>query len=311
MRCLTLIVLLTSPCLAQQVTPWAETAGRATLKVARPTSTRSNVLPPKFDPDKPQIVIEFRALTARPEDFVSMKAGRLVRTPPAAINPKPPIVTDEELQSSGGIRLVSATRVVEQRQPVFVRRLSDKQAFELLSASQRNERVNIIFAPKVTLFDGQDAEITDMTQRPFVVGLKREAGTVQPVVQLREDGVRNKVRAKLKDGKVRLDLSIIHSNIVGVETRPGGTNGEQVQVPKVEIDKVQLAALVEDGGTVAVCGFRRMREVREERPAFGGKVPAISKLFKNVAVAREPEESVWLITPRIIVPNADRSRSAR
>ena len=83
-----------------------------------------------------------------------------------------------------------------------------------------------------------------------------------------------------------------------------GPGGEQVQVPKVEIDKVQLAALVEDGGTIAVCGFRRMVEVREERPAFGGSVPAISKLFKNVAVARVPEEFVWLITPRIIVPGA-------
>lgn len=303
MRCLTLLALLTCPCFAQQATPWARTAGRATMQpgsltkasAVKRTEPVQRRHAPEVDPNALQICVEFRTLMARPEDFASMKAGRLVRTPPVTIKPKPPKVSDEELQASGGIRLVSATRVVEERQPVFVRKLSDKEAFELLSAVQGDERVNMLFAPKVTLFDGQEAEITDVTQRPFAVGLTRKDNTLQPVVQLRDEGVRTAVRGKVVDGKVRLDLAITHSNIVGVETRPGGTRGEQVQVPKVELDKVQLAALVRDGGTLAVCGFRRMREVRKV-----SNIPVISKLFKNVSIAREPEEIVWLITPRII-----------
>ena len=306
MRCLTLFALLTCTCFAQQPTPWAQTAGRATLHVARPAAVGTQrAQQAKFDPNTPQICIELRTLTARPEDLATMKAGQFVRAQPVAVKPGPPAISDEELRSSGGIQLVTATRVVEQKQPVFVRRLSDKQAFELLRGAQRNERVNMLFAPKVTLFDSQEAEISDTTQRPFVVALTRTDRGVEPVVQVHEDGVRTAVRATVKKGRVRLDVAITHSDITSVETRNVGTDERKVhrvQLPKVKTDKVQLSAIVEDGGTLAICGFRRMREVRKEQPILGGKVPVISGMFKNVGIAREPEELVWLITPRVIVP---------
>ena len=306
MRCVTLFALLTCPCFAMQATPWAQTAGRASLALKPSVKVgKQGAQDERFDPNAPQICIEFRTLTARPNDLASMKVGHLVRTQPVAIKPKPPTISDDELRSSGGIQLVSATRVVEQKQPVFVRRLSDKQAFELLRGAQRNERVNMLFAPKVTLFDSQEAEISDTTQRPFVVALKRTDRGVEPVVRVHEDGVRTAVRATVKDGRVRLDVAITHSDITSVETRTIGTDDRKmlkVQVPKVETDKVRLSAMVEDGATLAICGFRRMREVRQEQPILGGKVPVISGMFKNVGIAREPEEMVWLITPRVIVP---------
>ncbi len=305
MRFLPLLGLLTGICVAQQPTPWTQTAGRATLQTAdRNASPSTQFGRPQIAPGTPQICVEFRTLTARPEDLASMKASHLVRTPPVSIRPKPPTISDEQLQARGGIQLVSATRVVEQQQPVFVRRLNDRQAFELLRGAQQNERVNILFAPKVTLFDKQEAKIVDTAQRPFVVAFKNTDQGIQPVIQTREDGVRTAVRATVKDGRVRLDVAITHSDIVSVETRTVGNNDgkvHSVQVPKVEKDQVQLSAIVDDGGTIAVCGFQRMREVRKEQPILGGKVPVISGMFKNVGIAREPEEIVWLITPRIIV----------
>ena len=59
--------------------------------------------------------------------------------------------------------LVSATRVVEQRQPVFVQSLSDKQVIRIdVGNVRRDERSNVLFRAEADdVFDGQEAEITD------------------------------------------------------------------------------------------------------------------------------------------------------
>ena len=76
MRCLTLLALLASPCLAQQATPWAQTAGRATLKVTGPKAAKSVVPLAKFDPNLPQIVIEFRTIVSiGPSDLDQGESG--------------------------------------------------------------------------------------------------------------------------------------------------------------------------------------------------------------------------------------------
>ena len=46
--------------------------------------------------------------------------------------------------------------------------LSDIEVFFLLQAAQGDDRTNILQAPKVTLFNGQTAFVSDTSQRPFV-----------------------------------------------------------------------------------------------------------------------------------------------
>ena len=47
--------------------------------------------------------------------------------------------------------------------------LSDIEAFFLIQAAQGDTRTNVLQAPKVTLFNGQQAFVSDTTQRPFVI----------------------------------------------------------------------------------------------------------------------------------------------
>ena len=49
--------------------------------------------------------------------------------------------------------------------------LSDIEAFFFIQAAQGDERSNLMFAPKVTLFNGQFATVTDSLFRPFVISL--------------------------------------------------------------------------------------------------------------------------------------------
>src|SRR4029077_12131923 len=49
--------------------------------------------------------------------------------------------------------------------------LSDIEAFFFIRAAQGDRRSNLMFAPKVTLFNGQQGTVRDSVDRPFVTSL--------------------------------------------------------------------------------------------------------------------------------------------
>ncbi|MDG1894330.1 MAG: hypothetical protein P8J37_05430 [Fuerstiella sp.] len=112
--------------------------------------------------------------------------------------------------------------------------LSDLEAFFFIQAAQADERANILFAPKVTLFNGQLATITDATTRPFVIGLIPVVGSgsvgFQPIIQPVSEGINLTVVAVISADRrfVRLSLAPQFNNIVDVFTfsfASGGAGG--------------------------------------------------------------------------------------
>lgn len=71
--------------------------------------------------------------------------------------------------------------------------LSDIEAFFFIQAAQQDKRTNLMFAPKVTLFNGQQGTIFDQVQRPFVISLTPNVGLFsvgyQPQIAVIPDGV--------------------------------------------------------------------------------------------------------------------------
>ena len=49
--------------------------------------------------------------------------------------------------------------------------LSDIEAYFFINAAHGDKRTNVLQAPKVTLFNGQQATVSDSSQKPFVMGL--------------------------------------------------------------------------------------------------------------------------------------------
>lgn len=283
MRAVLLSAMLTSSCFAQITLP------------APPGKT----LLSQFDSNTPQIVLEVRMLTAPAELFRAIKADDLVRNAPAPAKPELPSGSDDDLIQNGGIQLVSATRVTEERTPVFVRMLSEQRTANLVRAVQANTRGTVLFAPKVTVFDKQEVDIADLTQRPFVVGLIPSATGMEPQLDFREEGTRLRLRTAVRPGAVRIDLAMLLSKIGKTETLEAGPEGTVVQVPSVDKSQVALSALIKEGKTLAICGFRREKlVVKTDR--IMKKVPYVSKLFKNASAAPESHEMLVLITPRVI-----------
>jgi general secretion pathway protein D len=226
--------------------------------------------------------------------------------------------------------------------------LSDLEAFLLVQAAQGDRRSNVLQAPKVTLFNGQQASVFDTTQQPFVISVIPVVGdfaaAYQPVITVLSEGTALTVQAVISHDRrfVRLTVLPLFSSIGDeVETfqftgsttttkntseseSTGGTSGDStdkkddattssdgvtVQLPNFSFVSVITTVSVPDGGTVLLGGIKRLSEGRNE---FGvpilSKLPYINRLFKNVGIGRETQSLMMMVTPRIIIQEEEEER---
>jgi general secretion pathway protein D len=115
--------------------------------------------------------------------------------------------------------------------------LSDIEAFFFIQAAQGDQRSNLLFAPKVTLFNGQFATVGSFVARPFVVSVTPTVGFFaagfQPQIQTVFDGVQMTVQAVISADRRFVRLTVLPSfqNLTDVFTFSfqGGAGGGQQQ----------------------------------------------------------------------------------
>jgi general secretion pathway protein D len=224
--------------------------------------------------------------------------------------------------------------------------LSEIEAFFFIEAAQGDRRSNIMQAPKVTLFNGQMAMVSDTSQSPFVISVVPVVGDFaaaqQPVIVVLNEGTFMTVQAVVSDDRrfVRLTVVPVFSKIGevntftftgsttttessaadGVQTTPNDNtkkaassstsrSGTTVQLPTYSYITVTTTVSVPDGGTVLLGGIKRLSEGRNE---FGvpmlNKLPYVSRLFKNVGIGRETQSLMMMVTPRIIIQEEEEER---
>ncbi|MEC9094707.1 MAG: hypothetical protein VX438_18500 [Planctomycetota bacterium] len=221
--------------------------------------------------------------------------------------------------------------------------LSDIEVFFLIQASKGDTRSNITQAPKVTLFNGQTANINDQSMNPFVTSVEPVVGDFaaaqRPIITLLAEGTSLSVNAVSSDDRrfVRMTLTPFFSQIGEVDTftfegsttSSTGTNvldptnpanvlqndnsiqstGTTVQLPVFAFTTVNTTVSVPDGGTVLLGGIKRLNEARNERGVpFLSNVPYVSRLFKNIGIGRESESLMLMVTPRIIIQDEEEIR---
>jgi general secretion pathway protein D len=218
--------------------------------------------------------------------------------------------------------------------------LSDLEAYFFVRAVQGDKRTNILQSPKVTLFNGQAASVSDQIQQPFVTSVTPVVGDFAaaqaPVIVVLAEGTSLSVQAVVSPDRryVRLTLVPFFSEIRDVneftfegsststedrtdsneETAAGGTansssnnsrnftQGTTIQLPTFAFTTVTTTVSVPDGGTVLLGGVKRLDEQRDEiGTPFLSKLPYVSRLFKNVAIGRQTESLMLMVTPRIII----------
>ncbi len=102
--------------------------------------------------------------------------------------------------------------------------LSDIEAYFFINAAQGDRRSNVLQAPKVTLFNGQQAFVSDTTQSPFVISVVPVVGDFaaaqQPVIVVLSEGTFMTVQAVVSADRrfVRLTVVPFFSKIGDVRT---------------------------------------------------------------------------------------------
>ena len=224
--------------------------------------------------------------------------------------------------------------------------LSDIEAYFFIEAAQGDQRTNVLQAPKVTLFNGQQAFVSDTTQSPFVISVIPVVGDFaaaqQPVIVVLNEGTFLTVQAVVSNDRrfVRLTVVPFFSRIdevntfqfTGTETTTEDTSSEgdqetpdehtrnenaatrtrsgtTVQLPTFSFVTVTTTVSVPDGGTVLLGGIKRLSEDRRE---FGvpmlNKIPYLNRLFKNVGLGRSTSSLMMMVTPRIIIQEEEEER---
>jgi general secretion pathway protein D len=224
--------------------------------------------------------------------------------------------------------------------------LSEVEAYFFISAAQGDRRTNVLQAPKVTLFNGQMAQIYDMTQVPFVMGIIPVVGEFaaaqQPVIVVLNEGTYLSVQAVVSNDKrfVRMTIIPYFSSIGDVSTftftgetttttdssqqgnqdQPNDNtkkssatrvrqSGTTVQQPSFSTTTVSTTVSVPDGGTILLGGIKRLREGRTEAGVpILNKIPYINRLFKNVGMGRETSSLMMMVTPRIIIQEEEEEK---
>jgi len=166
--------------------------------------------------------------------------------------------------------------------------LSDIEAYFLIQAAQGNTRSNIMQAPKVTLFNGQNAYVSDTRQRPFVTSVVPVVGDFaaaqQPVITVLSEGTAVNVQAVVSSDRrfVRLTLVPFFSSIGKVqEFQFEGTRSSKSKSSD-EKSGVDGDAAVQGGGLGAglTTGIRRDRE--QEFRSSGTTIQLPEFLFTTV-----------------------------
>ncbi len=205
--------------------------------------------------------------------------------------------------------------------------LSDIQVFLFMEAVQGDYRSNVMQAPKLTLFNGQTASLSVTDFQFFTLGVNITNGgfgqlIYNPLTTMAPLGTQLFMQAVISGDRrfVRLSLQPSMTNLVNGEVNlfpvvtpifplfDGTATGQPVvftqfvQQPHITRVFVQTTVAVPDGGTVLMGGLKRLSEGRNEfGPPVIGKIPYLSRLFRNIGYGRSAESLLIMVTPRIII----------
>ena len=174
--------------------------------------------------------------------------------------------------------------------PVVGMKISKFQSRLLMNRAQRDPRTNILFAPKVTLFNGQRAWISDEARRPFVTGVhprSNDTEELQPVIQVLRTGWWMHLHPEVTEDK-------------GVDLRYLMTESK---LQSVDMAHLPLPAQDDRVGNVTVqVPNVRQKSVRSNVHLAKGESLLIASpaTFKSGATDQNPRATFYMITPRLI-----------
>ena len=210
-----------------------------------------------------------------------------------------PAAFDRPLGSHEGTHVARAQLLIEKDSPMRFRIVDKEQGEKLLDRCMADKRSNMLQAPKVTVFSGQTALVSDTSKSPFVVGVKPVVGAFatayQPQIRVVSEGTTLQLRPVAeRSGAVRLDFAASFSKIQDVGTATFNrtpTSGVTIQVPKVATVRMEGGAALKPGQWLLLSGSDITDQMTESKVAPVSWVDWLAGGCKQ----QEPHETQSLI----------------
>ncbi len=199
----------------------------------------------------------------------------------------------------------SARATTGKSDPIVYQFLGDELFREFLNYSQGDVRNTILLAPKITLFDGQTAEIADCSQRPFVTDVTKVVGdegvAYQPVTQVFWEGTRIQLAPTITPDGHHLKCHLRFASIDDCKSfrppRHPDAKGIRVQHPVISTASFECEIDIPTGQTLLIGGLFPRQVEREEKQS------AISRLLGREPRKIAREQMTYIaFTPRTLVP---------
>jgi len=192
--------------------------------------------------------------------------------------------------------------------------LNDLELEMVLRAVSKSERVELVTAPEVLVFNTARSNLTVMNQVAYVhdydVEIAQSASIADPIISVVEDGVILDVRPVVSADRRFITLELrptvfeLKRPIAEFITSLGVSgNSVTIQLPELEISRVRTTVPMPDGGTVLLGGFKihESQDLRSGVPILN-KIPLLSFLFERKGTFVTNRKLLILLTASIVIP---------
>lgn len=203
--------------------------------------------------------------------------------------------------------------------------IDDLTCFRLLKGIEGDPAAHALTAPKVTLFDGQDAKVEIVDWLSYQTGADVEIKNGSPVVvgQIERffTGVKTRYLPRISADRkhVTVQMEFLSKSLVSEPAVmpvtipvPGGLDDAgvpivkdvvktMVQKPAFNEIKLAVAAKIPDQRTVVFLAGKMLTEERSNRPMpVISRIPYLNRVFRNASYGRSATTVLVLLTPRIM-----------
>ena len=190
--------------------------------------------------------------------------------------------------------------------------LDDIQVGFLLRAIQADVRSTTLQAPRLTLYNGQRAYISDVTVVTYISDatpvVSEMATSFDPTIGAVPVGATLDVKASVSADRRYVQMDLRPQQIAlgtpnfRVYTITGTGSSIDIDLPQIIVQDYKTTVSVPDGGTLLLGGTRKYTETEAETgvPVLS-KVPILKRLFNNRASQRSAKNLLILIRPKIII----------
>ncbi|MFO0752389.1 MAG: pilus (MSHA type) biogenesis protein MshL [Thermodesulfovibrionales bacterium] len=181
----------------------------------------------------------------------------------------------------------------------------------LLNALQTQGEVRTLSNPRVHIMNGQSAILSVGRNKSFISKVTSTTSTgTTPVTTFSVDTssvlsgmVIGIVPYINETGEISLTITPIISNLVELENKNIGEEGNQTQIslPTVDLREMSTTVKVRDGQTVVIGGLiQRTENLQDNKVPGAGSLPVLGNLFKSRNKQESRSELVVILQPFII-----------